>query len=144
MTLITGASRDPGEQGAAESDSLPIVRDSDGKLNHTWLARYLDVARDSDYSARERIDREQPLMVVVIDVHQVVELALGHAGLGTREPQVTRVIRKPSNRGREQSPIAPLERTDLDGAAVAELQSFRDSPIMASLSDLPVESTSRA
>jgi hypothetical protein len=46
----------------------------------------LDVARDSDSSARERIDREQRLMAAVIDVHQVVKLALGHAGFGTREP----------------------------------------------------------
>jgi hypothetical protein len=34
------------------------------------------------------------------------------------------VIGKSSDRGREQSAIAPLERADVDGAAVAELQSF--------------------
>jgi hypothetical protein len=34
------------------------------------------------------------------------------------------VIGKSSDRGREQSAIAPLERPDVDGAAVAELQSF--------------------
>jgi hypothetical protein len=86
VALIAGASREPGEQGAAQSDSLPVVRDSSGELNHTRLTGYLDVARDRDSSARERIGREQCLMVAVIDVHQVVELTLGHAGFGTREP----------------------------------------------------------
>jgi hypothetical protein len=34
------------------------------------------------------------------------------------------VIGKSSDRGREQSAIAPLERAGVDGAAVAKLQSF--------------------
>jgi hypothetical protein len=124
VALIAGPAREPGEQGAAQSDSLPVVRDSSGELNHAGLTGYSDVARDGDAPARERIDREQCLMVVVIDVHQVVELTLGHTGSRTREPEVTRVIGKSSDRGREQSAIAPLERAHVDGAAVAELQSF--------------------
>ncbi|HEV3391806.1 MAG TPA: hypothetical protein VG057_22465 [Solirubrobacteraceae bacterium] len=46
----------------------------------------MDVASDRDPPARERIDREQCLVVVVIDVHQVVELTLGHAVFGSGEP----------------------------------------------------------
>jgi hypothetical protein len=46
----------------------------------------LDVAHDADPLGRERIYRKQCFMGVVIDVHQVVELALGHSGLGTGEP----------------------------------------------------------
>jgi hypothetical protein len=63
-------------------------------------------------------------MGAVIDVHQVVELAVAHTGFGAGEPQVTRVIGKSSDRGGEQSAIAPLERADFNGAPVAELQSF--------------------
>ena len=77
---------DSGEQSAPQSDSLPVVRDSNGELNHTRLIGYLDVARDGNSSARERIDREQCLMVAVIDVHQLVELTFGHVRFGTREP----------------------------------------------------------
>jgi hypothetical protein len=46
----------------------------------------LDVAHNADALGRERIYREQRFMGVVIDVHQVVELALGHSGFGTGEP----------------------------------------------------------
>jgi hypothetical protein len=63
-------------------------------------------------------------MGAVIDLHQVVELAVAHIGSGAGEPQVTRVIGKSSDRGGEQSSIAPLERADFNGAPVAELQSF--------------------
>jgi hypothetical protein len=124
VALIASASREPGEEGAAQPDSLPVVRDSSGELDHTRLTGYLDVARDGDASARERIDREQCLMVAVIDVHQVVELTLGHAGFGTREPQVTGVIGKSSDRGGDQSAIAPLECANVYGAGVAKPQSF--------------------
>jgi hypothetical protein len=86
VTLIAGALHESGEQGAAQSDSLPVVRDTSGELNHTRLTGYLDVAHDADALGRQRIDREQCFMSVVIDVHQVVELALGYAGLGTGEP----------------------------------------------------------
>ena len=37
---------------------------------------------------------------------------------------VARVIGKSSDRGREQSAIAALQRADVDCAAVAEVQSF--------------------
>jgi hypothetical protein len=110
------------EQGAAQSDSLPVVGDSSRELNHVSLAAYLDVTHDTDTLGRERINREQCLMGVVIDVHQVVELALGHSRLGTREPQVTRVIRKSSDRSRQQWAIAVLEWAHDDDAAVAEFQ----------------------
>jgi len=124
VAFIAGALHNSGEESAPQPESLPVVRDSDGELNHTWLTDYLDVPRDGDPSAREWIDCEQCLMVAVIDVHQVVELTLGHTGFGTREPKVTRLIGKSSDRCREQTAIAPLERADVDGAAIAELQSL--------------------
>ena len=86
MTLIARALHECGQQGAAQSDSLPVVRDSSGELNHAGLTGYLDVAHDADALGRERIYREQCFMGVVIDVHQVVELVLGHPGFGTGEP----------------------------------------------------------
>jgi len=58
----------------------------------------------------------------MIDVHQVVELALGHSGFGNGESEVTRVIGKSSDRRRQQWAIAWLERTDGDDAAVSEFQ----------------------
>lgn len=85
MTLVAGALHEPGEQGAPQSDSLPAVRDTAGELNHTSLSGYLDVAYDADALGCERIYREQRFMGMVIDVHQVVEVALGHSE-GTGEP----------------------------------------------------------
>jgi hypothetical protein len=86
VTLIAGSLHESGEQRAAQSDSLPVVRDSSAELNHTRLTGYLDVAHNANALGRERIYREQRFMGVVIDVHQVVELALGHSGFGTGEP----------------------------------------------------------
>ena len=77
-----------------------------------------------DSPARERIDREQCLTGVVIDVHQGVELTLAHAGLESAKSQVTRLVRKSSDRGLEQCAIASREWADVDDAAVAERQSF--------------------
>ena len=88
MALITGSSGEPGDQGRAESDALAVVRDGNGELSHTRLTADADVARDRDSLARGRIDREECLMIAVIDVDRVVDLdlALGHSGFGTREP----------------------------------------------------------
>jgi hypothetical protein len=86
VTLIAGSLHESGQQGAAQSDSLPVVRDSSGELNHTRLTGYLDIAHDADALGGERIYREQCFVCVVIDVQQVVELALGYPGFGTGEP----------------------------------------------------------
>jgi hypothetical protein len=86
VTLIAGALHESDQQRAAQSDSLPVVRDSSGELNHTGLTGYLDVAHHADALGRKRIYREQCFVCVVIDIHQVVELALGDSGLGTGEP----------------------------------------------------------
>ena len=51
VALIARALHEFGEQSAAESDSLPVVRNSRGELNHTGLTRDLDVAHDSDSPA---------------------------------------------------------------------------------------------
>jgi acyl-CoA reductase-like NAD-dependent aldehyde dehydrogenase len=88
VTLIAGSLHQSGEQGAAQSDSLPVVRTSSAELNHTRLTGYLDVADDADALGRERIYREQRFMGV-IDVHQVVELALGFYYQPTVLDQVT-------------------------------------------------------
>jgi len=81
-----------------------------------------------DQGAAQRIDREQCLTGVVIDVHQAVELTLGHPRLGSAEPQGSRLTGRLCDRGRQQWAIAALERADGDDAAVAELQSFEWSP----------------
>jgi hypothetical protein len=128
MALIAGALHESGEQHAAQSDSLPVVRDGSGELNHTGLTRELDVAHDGDSPARERIDREQCLTGVVIDVHQAVELTLGHAGFGSAEPKVPRLVPKSSDRGLEQRAIALLDWAHVDDPAVAELESLVWSP----------------
>jgi hypothetical protein len=128
VALIAGASRELGEQGAAQSEPLPVVRDGRAELDHTGLTRELDEAHDGDSPARERIDRKQCLTGMVVDVHQAVELTLGHPGLGRAEPQVPRPIGKSSDRRREQWAITALERADGDHAAVAEPQSFEWSP----------------
>ncbi len=73
------------ERAAARPDSLPVVRDeSAARLNHTRLTRYSDVTHHGDATACERIDREQRLVAAMIDVNQVVEFALGHAGRDSR------------------------------------------------------------
>jgi hypothetical protein len=84
----------------------------------------LDIARDGDSSARDRIDREQCLTVVVIDVHQAVERTLRHIGFGSAEPQIPRLVRESSDRGREQPSIAPLERAHVDDTSVTQLYAF--------------------
>jgi hypothetical protein len=122
VALIAGAARETGEQGAAQSDSLPVVRDGSGELNHTGLSGESDVTHDGDSPARERINREQCLTRVVIDVHQAVELTLGHAELGSAKPQVTRLIGKSPDGGRQQWAIAALEWADGDDPAIAEVQ----------------------
>ena len=124
VALIEGPSREPGEQGAAQSDSLPVVRDGSGELDHTRLTGYLGVARDGDSSARDRIDREQCLTVVVIDVHQAVKRTLRHMRFGSAEPQIPRLVRKSSDCRCEQSTIAPLEGAHVDDTSVTQLYAF--------------------
>jgi len=76
-----GRGGEPGEQGATEPAPLPVIGDGGGDLHHAGLAGDLDIADDGDAAAGERIDREQRLATVVIDVDQAIELALGQRGL---------------------------------------------------------------
>lgn len=69
VTLVARALRKSDQQGAAESDSLPAVRDSGGEFNHTSLTGYLDVAHDADAMSCEWVYREQCFVCVVVDIH---------------------------------------------------------------------------
>ena len=97
MTLLS-ASALPDVQAAADPRgialdevgvsgvALPVVGDRSGKLDHTSLPGYSHIARDGHCPARQRIDGEHCLVIVVIDVRQEVQLTLGHAESGSREP----------------------------------------------------------
>jgi hypothetical protein len=102
---------------------LPVVSDTSGELDDAAILRQLDVAHHGDAPARERIDREQGFMDMVVDVHQAVEFALVEDS-GTGEPKVPRVIGKTPDRSFEQRPIAALEGSDGDDASVTERQKF--------------------
>jgi hypothetical protein len=45
-------------------------------------------------------------------------------GFGSAEPQIPRLVREPSDRGREQSSIAPLEWAHVDDTSVTQLYAF--------------------
>jgi hypothetical protein len=110
------------EQCTAEPAALPVVGDRRGDLGHVWLAWDLDVADGRDPVPGGRIDRDDRLMAMVVDVDEEVELPPGQPRLGGCEAEVARLVGQSSNGGGEAFAVASLEWAHVDDATIAERQ----------------------
>ena len=131
------------EQCPAKPAPLPIIGDGRGYLSHACLAWNLDVADDRDRTTGARIDGEDRLVAVVVDVDQEVEFSLRQVRLRGGEAQVTRLVGKVTNGGRQACAIASLEGPCVDDAAVAQPQA-PGSAADGSGADLARRGTQRA
>jgi hypothetical protein len=65
-----------GEAGA-DAVSLPVVDHGDGQLGNTVIDRRANVARDSDPFVARGVDRDESLVVVMVDLGEVAQLGVG-------------------------------------------------------------------
>jgi hypothetical protein len=68
VALLAGPLDEAGEERAAEAVALPFVSNGRGELDDARLAGNLDIADHCDTVTRARIDREQSLAIVMINV----------------------------------------------------------------------------
>lgn len=94
---IPGSSSKPGKQGRADASALPGVGNGHSHLRSLPLRMEADIARDAD-DLTARGDRDQRLMITVVDLGEVGDLAGG----------------QPSDRG-EEAPIAGLVAEVFEG-----------------------------
>jgi hypothetical protein len=104
---------------------MPVVDDGRGDLDGARVLPRSGVAHDGHAAAADRVIGDQRLAVVMVDVHEVVELALGEARLRGREALVPRLVRQCEHSGRECRAVAGAQRADQDGRAVAQTQRAR-------------------
>jgi hypothetical protein len=113
------------EQCGAEPLALPVVGHGRRDLGHVGLAWHLDVADDRDPALGDRIDSDDRLVAVVVDIDEEVQLPLGQPRLGGCEAEVARLFGQTSHRGGEPFAIASLEWSHIDDAPIAECQTPR-------------------
>jgi hypothetical protein len=101
------------QQRDADAPALPAVDDSDRHLGGVELVE-TDVAGDSDRGARWRRERDQRLVMPVVDGQEAAHVASGQLRLGREEPLQARALTQVSERERDHPPIGRFELPDRD------------------------------
>jgi hypothetical protein len=81
-----------GEQRDADAPLLPPVDDRDRHLCGLEVVIEPDIARDRDRGARRGRERDQSLVVPVVDVQEPAHVAWAQPRLGAEEPQEARAL----------------------------------------------------
>jgi hypothetical protein len=108
------------EQGSSEPAALPLVGDGYGNLGQLGVVARADVAGDADQVSARAVDRDDRLVVVVIDVDEVLELGLRQSRLRGEEPAVARLRAEPLEAGGQERLVLGAYRPQDDPAPVAQ------------------------
>ena len=124
--LLDRPGRERVEQPAGDAAPLPVVGDHDRRLR--LAGRRAHVAGDPHARPRVGVDRDERLVVVVVDLREVVEIARAERRHRAEEPPVAGLGAQPLEAGRELLAILRLDRADQDLRAVAERRAERSPP----------------
>ena len=108
-----GALGERGQQGDADASALPAVDDRDSNLCGVELVE-ADVAGDPDRSARRGRERDQRLVVPMVDVHQPAHVARTEHRLRREEALQARALAQVLEREREGPAVGRLEPANRD------------------------------
>jgi hypothetical protein len=88
----SGARGERREQRGADAASLPAVNHGDRDLGGLKVVFEPDVARDRDRGAGRGRERDQRLVVPVVDAQEQAHVAWAQLRLGAEEPQEARAL----------------------------------------------------
>jgi hypothetical protein len=106
------------EQDAADAAALPVVDNRDRQLRLGLIRT--DEARDTDHLRAHLVHGDQRLVTVVVDVRQVLEVALRQGGDVGKEAAVARFRAQPPEPREQQLAIAARDRPDGDPRPVLQ------------------------
>ena len=86
-----GTVGEPAHQGLADSAALPGFEDREGDLGAVAALGVPNVAGDADASSALGIDRQERLVIVMIDLGQVAQLGGAQRPVRTQEAAVDRL-----------------------------------------------------
>jgi hypothetical protein len=111
-SLLTGALGKGGSEAAAHTTALPIVDHRDRQLGGRRILGGAHIPRDTDPVAGDGIDRDQRLVVVVVDLGEIAQLLLAQAGMGREEAAVPRPVAELLEALGERPLVLRLDRAD--------------------------------
>jgi hypothetical protein len=124
-SLFARSLRQRFEQPGPHSASLPVVGDSHCRFGH--LVGGLDKARDSYSVASVEVERNQSLVIVVVDLGEICELILAQMIDGTEETQIARLRSQALEALGKRVAITRPDRADFDSSAVGQIDGISHS-----------------
>jgi hypothetical protein len=101
------------QQSGSHAAALPLIDHLDGRLGDVELVQP-HVPGDPYRSPGWRRERDQRLVVPVVDAEQMTQVARGQLGLGGEVALVARPRAQPSERERHRATVARHELADRD------------------------------